>query len=270
MEAQSYIQRALDAIDADLAIALRGVTIAATEESAGVIDGQKEARAGAQLAHIEIAAEGARRASAEGAIVGARYAHDSQEWPDRNDRRIKGAGGFAVELPMEEIGLAETIFEKAETFGDTGPSPIGVTSGEDIDLEDVAEFGTVDEDGAGERVDASAIDGEELRGGGSGADLGAAGVGAFDLDFVARLDVQARREGAVPHGVGGLGGERVHGHDSVILTVICNSTRALRGKALTPTAARTWRPASPKTRTSRSEAPFMTAGESANPGAAFT
>jgi hypothetical protein len=63
----------------------------------------------------------------------------------------------------------------------------------------------------------------------------------------------------------GFGGERVFRHDSFTLTVICTSTRALRGNAFRPTAARTWRPASPNTCTSRSEAPLMIAGESGKP-----
>ena len=171
---------------------------------------------------------------------------------------------------MEEVGLAETIFEKAETFNDAGPSPAAVARVEDFDFEDVAGFGAVNIDGAGEGVDAGAVDGEELGGGHAAVDLAAAGVDALDLHFVAGGDAQARLESAVPDGVGWFGGERVFDHDSFTLTVIWISTRALRGRALTPTAARTWRPASPKISTSRSEAPLMTAGESANPGAALT
>ena len=39
-EAQRYIQGALDAVDADFAVALRGMTIAATEERARIVDGE--------------------------------------------------------------------------------------------------------------------------------------------------------------------------------------------------------------------------------------
>jgi len=118
-------------------------------------------------------------------------------------------------------------------------------------------------------VDAGTVDGQVLLRGHAGMDLGTAGVEALDVDFVAGCDVEARWEGAIPDGVDGVGGEGVGAHPA-ILTVIWISTRALRGRALTPMAARTWRPDSPKMWMSRSEAPLMTAGESANPGAALT
>jgi hypothetical protein len=55
-----------------------------------------------------------------------------------------------------------------------------------------------------------------------------------------------------------------------IATIICSSTSALRGNALTPTAARTWRPGSPNTSSNKSDAPLMTAGESGKPATALT
>ena len=80
-----HIQRALDAVDAHLAIALGGVAVAATEECAVIEDGQIEPGAGAKFAHVEIAAEGSGRAGAECAIVGARYAHDAEKRANRHD-----------------------------------------------------------------------------------------------------------------------------------------------------------------------------------------
>jgi hypothetical protein len=44
-------------------------------------------------------------------------------------------------------------------------------------------------------------------------DLRAAGVDAVEVDCVARSDVEARREMAVPARVSGFGGEIVFGHD---------------------------------------------------------
>ena len=40
VEAQRHVRRALDAVDADLAVALRGVGVAAGEERAGVQTGR--------------------------------------------------------------------------------------------------------------------------------------------------------------------------------------------------------------------------------------
>ena len=71
--------------------------------------------------------------------------------------------------------------------------------------------------------------------------------------------------------MGGLSGQPVFGHGlSYTATIICSSTSALRGKALTPIAARACRPESPKTATNKSEAPLMTAGGSGKPATAFT
>ena len=121
---------------------------------------------------------------------------------------------------MEKVRLAKTIFEKAESLDDAGPSPAAVAGGEHFDLEHIAGLRAVDPDGAGERVNAGAVDREKFGGGHAGVHLAAAGIDALDLDFVARLNAQARLERAVPDGVSGFGGERVFDHDSFTLTVI--------------------------------------------------
>src|SRR5665213_1675694 len=52
--------------------------------------------------------------------------------------------------------------------------------------------------------------------------------------------------------------------------IASTSQATLRGRDPAPTAARAWRPASPRTSTKRSEAPFATSGCCVNPGTAFT
>ena len=185
---------------------------------------------------------------------------------------MEGTGFVAVEVPVEERGLGEAVFEEAEAGDGGGPSPAGVAGEENADLEDVAGFRAVDVDGAGEGVDAGTVDAEVIGGGHAGDDLAAGSIGALELDFVAGVDDEAGLEGVVPEGVGGFGGEDVLGHGSTsrARTAIWTSTMALRGRALTPTAARTCLPASPRSRTRRSDAPLMTAGESSKPGTALT
>ncbi len=117
---------------------------------------------------------------------------------------MEGTRAVFIEGPMEETGLAELILEEAETFDDAGPSPAVVAGCEDIDLEDVAGFRTVDPHGAGEGMNAGAIDGEVVGCRHAGPDLAATGVDTLEVDFVARSNMQARREGAIPDGVGGL------------------------------------------------------------------
>jgi hypothetical protein len=142
---------------------------------------------------------------------------------------------------VEEKWSAEAVFEEAEAFYDAGPTPAVMLRGEDVDLEDVAGLGVFDPDGAGEGVDAGAVDGEILLDRCARMDLRAASVDALDGDLIAGCDAEARREGAIPDGVRGLGGESVPGYGlcSLMRTVICSSTSALRGRAFTPTAART-------------------------------
>src|SRR5690606_17973550 len=55
-----------------------------------------------------------------------------------------------------------------------------------------------------------------------------------------------------------------------ILAVNSTSTAAPRGSSATPTAARAWRPRSPRTSTRRSEAPLITFGWPVKPGAEAT
>ena len=156
-----------------------------------------------------------------------------------------------VQFPDKEIGLGEALLEEAEALDDARPAPALVGDFEHVDLEDVAGFGAVDEDGTGEGVNAGAVDGKIFGEVHLGMDLRAARVEALHMNRVAGIDAQARREGAVPDGMRGIGGKGVllhlvHGapeSEWSTSTVICSSTRALRGRADTPMAARTWRPA---------------------------
>lgn len=171
---------------------------------------------------------------------------------------------------MEEIGLVEALFKKAQTLDNARPAPTGMACCENIDLQRIAGLGAFDRDGTGEGMNARAIYFQVLGQGHTGRNLSAACIDAVDLHFVAGGDMKPRLEGTVPHRVGWVSGEGVLAHDSFTRTDICTSTNALRGSALTPTAARTWRPASPKTCTSRSDAPLITAGESGKPATALT
>jgi len=91
---------------------------------------------------------------------------------------------------MEEEGLHETLFEKAEARNYARPTPAFVADLKNIDLKYVAGLCVVDGDGTGEGVDAAAIDGEKFFGGHAGVDLCATGVLAFEADSVAGVDVE--------------------------------------------------------------------------------
>jgi hypothetical protein len=137
-----------------------------------------------------------------------------------------------------------------------------------FNLEHVARLCSADEDGTGEGVHATAVDGRKLLERHAAMDLSTRRFDTLEADSVASLDIEARRESAIPAGVGWLSGKNMAAHRTA--TTIWISTIACRGRAATPIAARAWRPYSPKTSTKRSEAPLMTFGESANPGMQFT
>ena len=130
----------------------------------------------------------------------------------------------------------------------------------------------IDKNGPGERVDAVAIDGQEFGDRHARMHLRTAGIETFQLHGVTRRDCEPRCRCAIPAGMGRLGGKRVSaiaaqfsdldGHlqlDKRVARQRGNSDRRAHVAA-----------ASPKSSTSRSEAPLITLGESAKPGTAFT
>ncbi len=139
---------------------------------------------------------------------------------------------------------------------------------DDLDFENVAGLRTANEHRSGEGVNAATVDAGEIFERDARMDLSASGFDALEVDGVAGIDLEARRERAIPARMRGGGIECVIGHRTE--TTIWSSTMALRGRAVTPMAARAWRPASPKTSTSKSDAPLITWGESGNPAMVLT
>ena len=79
VKSQRHISRALDAVDADLAVSLRGVGISCRKERAVIQHRQIQPGTRAQLAYVHIAAKDARRAGAKFAIFCRRHSHHSAE-----------------------------------------------------------------------------------------------------------------------------------------------------------------------------------------------
>src|SRR3974390_468970 len=150
------------------------------------------------------------RASSKGSVISASDAHHAKKGSQRHNRGRKRTRGLPFEMPMEEKRIVKPLFEQAKTVYDAGPSPAGVTSSEDIHLKNVAGLSAVDPDGPGERMNARAINAKVLSGGRAGHNLSAACIDTLDLHFVAGLDMYARRERAVPDGMGRCGRKRVN------------------------------------------------------------
>jgi hypothetical protein len=87
VETQGHLERALDAVDANFAVALCSLAVTLTEEHAAIEHREVGPRAGRQLAHVQIAAERPGYAPRKGAVFSPGDAHDSEERPHRNHRR---------------------------------------------------------------------------------------------------------------------------------------------------------------------------------------
>ena len=161
-EAERYIGGAFDAVDADLAVALRGMGVARGEQRARVENREIQGGSGGELPHVHIAAEWTGRARAKFAVFGARDAHHSAEWAERHDRWRQRSAHGAFELPVKEEWLAEAVLQEAEAGNHAGPAPAPVRHLEHVNLQDVARLGAVHVDRAGECVDAIAVDLEKF------------------------------------------------------------------------------------------------------------
>src|ERR1700728_4463966 len=212
MKAQSHVERAFDAVDANLAVALGGVTVSAGEECARIEDRQVELGSAAEVADVHVAAESAGRTRANFAIDRGSDAHDSAEGAQRNDCGRQRASLASGQVPVEKVGFAEALLEEAKAFGDGGVAPAMMARIEDVDLKNVAGLGSADENRSGERVNAVAVDGKQVGERGAAFDLAAAGLDALEVNSVAGSDLEARRQSAVPAGMGGLGNQRMLGH----------------------------------------------------------
>src|SRR5262245_53689924 len=73
---------------------------------------------------------------------------------------------------------------------------------DDLDLERIAGFGTLDIDWAGEGVNDAEVQGSKHHMVGSGCDLVGRGFQSIKDNRVARLDMDARRIAVVPKGMG--------------------------------------------------------------------
>src|SRR5262249_54959502 len=117
----------LDGGDADLAVALRAMPVAAGEEAALDEDREEERRAGNQLLVVEISAMSARHDRGD-APPGRRrrHAHDAEERPELQalaPGKLRQPGG-GVERDVEKPRLVKIVLERARQGADDVVAPI--------------------------------------------------------------------------------------------------------------------------------------------------
>jgi hypothetical protein len=132
---------------------------------------------------------------------------------DRARERRVGQRHAAAEVDDARLGVdardpqprvGELVGQQAEAGDDRRPAPVARAQLEDLDGQRVAGPGAADEHRAGHRVHAREV---ERRDGGDvriAVQLAARGVAHLELDDVAGLDLEHRRDRVVPHEVGGL------------------------------------------------------------------
>lgn len=227
-EAQGDAGGALHPVDADFTVALSSVGVAAGEQRAGVEDREVEGRSGREFADVQISAERARRPCAVRAGLGRGDAHNSAKRAKGDVGGLERIGRGLLELPVKEERLGEALIQETQAGDDGAPGPALMSYFEDIDLQGVAGGGVLDEDRAGKRVDAGAVDDEEVGERRGGGDLAAGRVHGFEVDGIPGDHVEAWRKGGIPEGMCGGGSEGVGGHGlSTASETVRPSTAAL-------------------------------------------
>ena len=138
MKAQSSIHGAFDAVDADFAVALRGMRVASGKERAGILHG-KIKRAPVQSSRTSIFPP---------KIPGGRVRNSPSSAGATPITPQKGRSGTvagaserltsASSSQMKKIRLVKAVLQKAEAFDHAGPAPAFVNDFEHVDLQHVA------------------------------------------------------------------------------------------------------------------------------------
>src|SRR3989442_15561992 len=123
MKAKLYFCGAFHPVDADLAVTLRGVSVACGEKCSGIQDRKVEPGARRKITDVHVSTEDSGRPRAELAVLVGRDAHHAAErakWNNRGRERIRNV---PFELPMKKVRLVETAPEKSEAADDAWPGP---------------------------------------------------------------------------------------------------------------------------------------------------
>ena len=161
-KAQRHFRRALDAVDADFAVALGSVRVPGRKQGARVQYRQVERGSGAKLAHVHVAAEGARGAGAELAVFRRGNAHHSAEGTQGHHGWAQRTAYLGVEHPVKEIRLTKLLLKETEPGDHARPTPAQVLHLQDFNLEHIAGLGAVDPDGAGQGMNPAPVNGQKI------------------------------------------------------------------------------------------------------------
>ena len=110
-----------------------------------------------------------------------------------------GRGGKAVaHVPLDHKGVEVDVPQEAKAGNDAGEAEGGGLDVEDVNLQEVASFGTLHVDGASERVDQAEVDAGQVGVGGAGVYLAVEGVAGLQDHLFTRVGLNGRRDVWVP------------------------------------------------------------------------
>ena len=198
-------ERGLESGLVDLAIALRGMSVANLEQGARHVHGNPQRGAGDQFLVIEITGVNAGRSAADAALCRRRrHAHAAEERPERNGGAHE-RGGHRLPIHLDDGGPAA---RDAVLADESAATVVAVrdrqVDRQQLDLQCIARLGAGDEHRAGQDVSARAAVGHFLDDGAQGGlDVGGGHAGLLeairhrcqqrvDIDNVAGCDGQDR------------------------------------------------------------------------------
>ena len=165
------------------------------------LDGQKEGRAGDELADVEVAADTARGDGAVRAWLAGSQAHDATERLEGDDdSRFELGFAGSGQIPVHQVrGLERwVVLEQVESGQDERVAPALRAHLDDVNDQGVARFGAADSDGAADLVDEIEVEVEERVGGRIGGDLATGDLRRLEDDGVTGVDSKGRRCVSVP------------------------------------------------------------------------
>src|SRR5262249_34779494 len=199
IEAQAELKWALDAGNAHLAIALRGVAVAGREQRPRHIHRQMQLRADVQVPRVDIAAALIGGQHVVRARLVERHAHRAAERLDGDVDILAQRRRLAVgQVEVADVRLREILRQQPQPRDDPGPTPVERLQAQNLDLQDITRLGALDVDRPGQRVEPVEIQAAQRRRRHARLDLPIGHFLGLAVDHIARLDLDRWRQAVVP------------------------------------------------------------------------
>src|SRR6266852_5968482 len=186
------------------------MAVAGREHAAGHENREVQLGAGCQVPRVDVArALGRGQDIVPSGLVGG-HAHGSAEGRDRDVDVVAQLGrGPVAKVEIADAGVGKVRGQQSQARKQGGPPPRTRLEAQDLHLEDVAGLGTLDEDRTAKRVELVEVECSEPGGVVAFLQLTGGHLLGVEVDDVARLDLDRRRQRVVPLVVEGVMRDRV-------------------------------------------------------------